>query len=131
MNIENILKQNWNRITKERIDMFEFLKTKHIFTYFDIQKKFSELWRASIFRNLKLFLEIWVIKKVNLWEKIETYEINEHEDYHEHMKCEKCKSIINFDCQEIYKLIIKEAERKWFKLKSHSILINWICKNCL
>jgi Fe2+ or Zn2+ uptake regulation protein len=58
MDIKKRLQDNNKRITKERIEIFSFLKTKHFFTYSDINEKFENISRSSIFRNLNLFTEI-------------------------------------------------------------------------
>ena len=131
MEIENILRENNNRITPERITLFSFLKTKHIFTYKDIVSNFKNIWRASVFRTLNLFLELWIIRKVELWAKTMTYEINDEKHHHEHMKCEKCNSVISFESDSICKKIFNEAKNIWFEIKSHNIWIIWTCKNCL
>ncbi len=131
MKIENILKQNKNRVTPERIAIFDFLKTRHIFTYNDIIKNFKNIWRASIFRTLNLFLDLWVIRKVDIWEKIMTYEFNDEKNHHEHMRCEKCESIISFESKYICDKIFIEAKKIWFEIKNHSIWVVWTCKNCL
>lgn len=131
MNIEKILKENNNRVTPERIAVFNFLKTKHIFTYNDIMENFKELWRSSIFRTLNLFLELWVIRKVDIWENIMTYELNDENHHHEHMKCNNCNSIISFHSDNICKKIFEEAKKIWFEIKSHNIWIVGTCKKCL
>jgi Fe2+ or Zn2+ uptake regulation protein len=76
MNIENILKQHGKSITEERKEIFYFLKTKHIFSAQDVHEHFTELGRASVFRTIKLFLEIGVIRRLNIGERGESYEIN-------------------------------------------------------
>jgi len=58
MKIEDILKDKQNRVTTERIAIFNFVKTKHIFTYNDIIENFKNIARASVFRTLNLFLEL-------------------------------------------------------------------------
>jgi Fe2+ or Zn2+ uptake regulation protein len=58
MNIENILKQHGKSITEERKEIFSFLETKHIFSAQEVLEQFPILGRASIFRTIKLFLEI-------------------------------------------------------------------------
>lgn len=131
MNIVNILKNNKNRVTPERIAIFNYLKTKHIFTYNDIKENFKNIWRASIFRTLNLFLELWVIRKVEFWKKIMAYEIDDKDNHHEHMMCEKCDSIISFDSNFICNKIFDEATKIWFKVKQHSIWVLGICKKCL
>jgi Fe2+ or Zn2+ uptake regulation protein len=39
------------------------------------------------------------------------YELNDEKHHHEHMKCEKCNDIINFDSENICKKILKEAKK--------------------
>ena len=130
MNIEKILKENNNRVTPERVAIFDFLKTKHIFSYNDITKNFSNIWRSSVFRTLNLFLNIWVIRKVDIWESTNTYEINDENHHHEHMKCCKCDKIISFHSDKICNQIFREAKKIWFKIKQHNIWVIWTCKNC-
>ena len=131
MNIENILRENNNRVTPERVALFNFLKTKHIFTYNDIESNFKDVWRASIFRTLNLFLDLGLIRKLDLGEKTATYEINDHAHHHEHMKCEKCEVVISFDSDPICKKLFAKAKDLWFEIKAHNIGIVGICKNCL
>lgn len=131
MDIKNILKENDCRITNERLDIFGFLKTKHFFTYNDILNNFENIWRASVFRTLNLFEDIWIIRKIDIWWNIMTYELNDPHHHHEHMKCEKCDSIISFHSDNICKKIFEEADKMGFKIKSHNVGIIWTCKNCL
>lgn len=131
MNIKNILKKNWKRITNERVDIFNYITTKHIFTSNDLLDRFNNIWRASIFRIVNLFLDLWVIRKVNLWNKVETYELYSESNHHEHMKCEKCNSILSFTSSNICNKIFEEAKLLWFTIKSHSIWVYGICSKCL
>ncbi len=131
MNIENILKEKQNRVTPERIAIFNFLKTKHIFTYNDIMDNFENIWRSSVFRTLNLFLSLWIIRKIDLWDNIMSYELNDNEHHHEHMKCNICNSIISFHSNDICKKIFEEAKKLWFEIKSHSIWVVGTCKDCL
>jgi Fe2+ or Zn2+ uptake regulation protein len=66
MDIENILKENKKSITKERKEIFEYIKTKHVFSSADILLAFQDIGRASIFRTIKLFSEIGIIRRVNI-----------------------------------------------------------------
>lgn len=131
MNIENILKEKHNRVTSERLAIFAFLKTKHFFTYNDIMINFKDIWRSSVFRTLNLFLNLWVIRKVDVWNNIATYELNDEKHHHEHMVCNKCDSVITFHSNDICKKIFKEAKKIWFEIKSHHIWIIGTCKKCL
>jgi len=131
MDIEKILREKQNRVTPERVAIFDFLKTKHIFTYNDIMKNFKDIWRSSVFRTLNLFLSLWIIRKLDLWDNIMSYELNDEKHHHEHMKCCKCNNIITFNSENICKKIFEEAKKMWFEIKSHSIWVVGTCKNCL
>ncbi len=131
MNIEKILKQNKNRVTPERVEIFNFLKTKHIFSYNDITQNFENISRASVFRTLNLFLEIWAIRKIDIWENAFSYELNDENHHHEHMKCMNCNKIISFHSDNICNKIFSEAKKMWFEIKSHNIWVMWTCKKCL
>lgn len=130
MKIEKILKNNNKRITSERVAIFDYLKTKHIFSYDDITKNFDDIWRSSIFRTLNLFLDIWVIRKIDIWDNKNTYELEKSEHHHEHMKCNNCDKIISFHSDKICNQLFEEAKKIWFEIKQHNIWIVWICKKC-
>ncbi len=130
MNIKNILKEHNKSFTTEREEIFNFMSEKHIFCSQDILSKFKEIGRASIFRTINLFLELWIVRRVSLWEKQETYELN-GSNHHEHMKCEKCGDIIHFESESICKKIFDEAKKIWFQINEHHIWVIGTCKKCI
>lgn len=130
MNIENICKKHSLRLTKERRSIFEFIEKKHIFKSQDLLDNFENIGRASIFRNLKTFLKLGIIRKIDIWENAETYEFCDEKHHHEHIKCESCWKIESFEIANICKKIVREAQKKGFTVKSHSVNIMGICENC-
>ena len=58
MKIEDILKREKKSVTPERKMLFEKMQEFHIFCAKDLEKRFPEIPRASIFRTIKLFCEI-------------------------------------------------------------------------
>lgn len=69
MNIETILRSHRKSITEERKEIFNFIQTKHIFSAQEILEEFPTLGRASIFRTIRLFLEIGVLRRLILGER--------------------------------------------------------------
>lgn len=131
MNIENILKEKKKRITSERIEIFDFISKKHIFDSNDILKNFENIWRASIFRTINLFLEIWIIRKVKTWKNGDSYEIiKTWKHSHEHMECWDCWEILSFDSCKIYDEIRQKAKKLGFEIKDQIINISGKCKKC-
>jgi len=132
MKIEKILKSKSKKVTPERVRLFTWMEQKHLFTSADIEWSFPDAGRASIFRTLKLFVEIWILRRINLWESGESYEIeccSKH--HHEHMKCNACGDILSFDSHAICNKIFSQAKKLWFHIDEHSLSIFWKCKNCI
>lgn len=131
MNIQEILKQHKKSVTPERVKLYNWMKSKHLFNSQDLERDFAWVWRASIFRTIKLFVELWVLRSINLWESGESYEIeccSAH--HHEHMKCESCNEVLSFESNEICNKIFEHAEKLWFTISQHSLSILWKCKSC-
>lgn len=129
MNIDIILKQHKKSITQERREIFSFLEKNDCVSYHEIQWHFPHIGRASIFRTLQLFIEIWVLRKLQLQPQKYVYEIH-HESHHEHMTCKQCGTIIHFEWNNICKLLFQKAQELNFQIDSHAIQIQWICDNC-
>lgn len=130
MKIEKQLKLYKKSITPERVKLFEFMQGIHLFSAVDTEKAFPELSRASIFRTLKLYVEIGVLRRIQLWDKAETYEVNDVTHHHEHMKCTNCGKVTSFESNFLCKLLLQVSKNKEFQMQEHSINILWICKEC-
>jgi len=132
MKIEQKLRNHKKKVTPERVELFSWMEKKHLFNSSDIEKNFSHIGRASIFRTLKLFCEIWILRRLNLWESGDKYEVECCEKHHhEHMKCNDCWDIISFTSDLICKKIFSEARKLGFHIDEHSLSIFWKCKNCI
>lgn len=130
MKIEDILKREKKNVTPERKELFTRMQEFHIFSAKDLETNFSEIPRASIFRTIKLFCEIGVLRRINLEAGVDQYEVNSHEHHHEHMKCESCGKILSFDSQFLCKLLSQVAKNNNFMLREHSINLFGICNEC-
>lgn len=131
MDIEKKLRTARKKVTPERLKLFSYMKKKHLFESKELVEKFPELGRASIFRTIKLFSEIWVVRKIYLWNNEEKYEVECCEKHHhEHMKCNDCGEILSFDSHNICNKIFAEAEKHGFKIAEHSVNIIGTCGKC-
>jgi Fe2+ or Zn2+ uptake regulation protein len=90
------------------------------------------LWKTinktTIYRNLDTLLLDWIILEdfSKSWEKL--YSIKEK--HHHHFICDNCNKTENIGCfmnNEIQRL----EKQFWFKVKNHSLVLNWVCKNCI
>ncbi|MDD3302942.1 MAG: transcriptional repressor [Candidatus Gracilibacteria bacterium] len=130
MNIENILKNSGNKITQERVDIYNFIKDISIFNANDLLNRFCDIGRASVFRTINLYVNLGLIRKIDLGDKIETYEFIDNSIHHEYIKCSSCGDVVSFECSDICKKIIKSAEKKGFLVQSHNVGVFGICEKC-
>ncbi|MCH8518200.1 transcriptional repressor [Candidatus Gracilibacteria bacterium] len=130
MKIEEILREHKKNVTPERVSIFKKMQEFHIFSARDIEVNFPEIPRASIFRAIKLFSQIGVLRRVSLEACLEQYEVNSHTHHHEHMKCESCGKILSFESDFLCKLLTQVAKNHKFKLREHSINLFGKCSEC-
>lgn len=131
MNIKEKLKSSGKKVTPERVKLFEYMNNVHLFESKDLVEAFPDVWRASIFRTVKLFCEIWVLRRIYLWDNHEKYEIECCKScHHEHMKCTACWEIMNFSSPTMYNIIFAEAKKLGFQISEHSVNILGTCDKC-
>ncbi|MCD5382896.1 transcriptional repressor [Candidatus Gracilibacteria bacterium] len=130
MNYKDILKKNGISLTKQRLEILGKIEKFHHFSYIDLQNQLKNTGRASIFRNLKLFNEVGIIRIIDYTEGAIKYELNDDTVHHEHMKCGSCNEISEFDDSELHSLFEKISKKNNFKLKKHSLLFEGVCVNC-
>lgn len=130
MDFKKILRAHKKSVTPEREMLFKKMREYHIFSARDLEENFSEIGRASIYRTMKLFCEVWILRRITLEAWVEQYEINSHENHHEHMKCESCGTVFSFNSDFLCKLLWQTAKKHHFSLREHSINLFGTCKNC-
>ncbi len=131
-----ILKKNSLKMTKQREAI---LKT--IFAYkghfipetlhLEVQKSFPRLkvGIATIYRTLQLLESEQIVTSISFGTNGKKYEYGK-KDHHDHMICNGCGKLIEF-CDDIIEKQQEEIAKKiGFKIKSHSMQIYGICKEC-
>lgn len=120
------------RWTKERQQLFDFIDRNHLVSAPMLEAKFPNIGRASIFRTLKTFTDLGILRRVNLGRGYDEYEAIESDanHHHEHMRCVKCNAVISFPSASICAQIVKLAGEHWFEVSEHSINVLGVCKGC-
>jgi len=132
MNLEKILRSTGKKCTPERLMLWKWMEEKHLFTSSEVIECFPNIGRASVFRSLKLFSEIWYLRKVHLWDNKElSYEVEHGHHHHEHMKCNNCWDVLSFESENICNKLFSEAKKIGFQISEHSIGIFGTCKKCI
>lgn len=108
---------------------------KHLSTeeIYDIVKKdCPEIGLATVYRTLQLLSELDVLSKLSLDDGCVRYELNNHEDDHQHhhLICTSCGNVFEV-VVDLLDALEAEIEQNYdFKINDHKVKFFGICKNC-
>lgn len=133
---KDILKNNNLKYTTQREVILEILyKYNKHFTpedlYMHIKKEYPKLniGIATIYRTLNLLEVNKMITSISFGQSGKKYEIA-IKPHHDHLICDICGTIIEFEDEQIEKRQIEIADKYHFLIKSHSLQLHGICKEC-
>lgn len=131
--VEKILKDYGLKNTDSRYLMInEFLNLNNPITaeeLFNIIKSKKDLNLSTVYRNLNLFLEKDIIKKVIEIDGKVYYQYNRNEHTH-HLVCISCKEVIPLDDCPLSELENKLSEKTGYEILSHSLEFRGLCPKC-
>jgi len=133
--ITNLLKIGKLRSTTVRkLVLKEFLEagTTAISSY-EIEKKFEDLDRITLYRTLKTFEEVGIIHQAVDVSGRSKYAIcsedctsHQHEDHHAHFYCKKCERTVCLDDVKIPTLNLPND----FQLEDSQLVLSGVCGDC-
>lgn len=97
----------------------------------DLRQRGHRVARATIYRTLPLLINCGVLKAVRLGDKMIHYEQAFGTGPHDHMICQQCGRIIEFDSHDIVRLRTILAQRFQFHDRGHRFQITGLCKKCV
>jgi Fur family ferric uptake transcriptional regulator len=93
-----------------------------------VRKRNPEIGAATVYRTLKLLVEAGVARASTFQEGVTVYErAGEH---HDHLICQECGEIIEFECDEIERLQSEIARRHGYRLTGHRHHLFGYCPSC-
>lgn len=98
----------------------------------EAKKKDPKVSRASVYRAVPLLIKAGIIKESIQKDGRRVYEscTGGHYRHHDHMICDKCGAIIEFEDYAIERHQQMMAERYGFQLREHRLVLWGLCKNC-
>ena len=131
------LRFNGLRITRERDEILEVVsKSRNHFTATDIhqtlQLKKRGIGLATVYRTLPLLVKAGLIREADRrrCKEEQSYELILGDAHHDHLVCEICGLMIEFEEPMIEKLQINVAEKYGFRLRRHFLDLRGICSGC-
>lgn len=99
--------------------------------YILVKKNYPELNTGitTVYRTLNLLEENNIATSISFGSAGKKFELG-NKPHHDHLICEKCGDIVEFENDEIEKLQEKIAKMHDFKLTNHLMQLYGICKKC-
>lgn len=114
------------RLTKKREELLAVLKHHHgALSATTLHEKLPHIDLVTIYRNLELFTEEKIIKRLHLHSNEAVYEYQSHP--HHHAVCSDCDTVLHFDVSE--DVLRKLVTLKNFDIESVELVVTGRCKN--
>jgi len=129
--IIHLIKQKGQRLTLQKKIVLGVLQKKPltVLEIFNVvNKKKANIDKTTIYRILASFVELGIVKGINLGDREIRYELSDC-NHHHHLVCENCGNIEDIElCEDS---LVKEVQKQSsFKVQSHSLEFFGICKHC-
>lgn len=132
--LKKIIRKLGLKVTTQRILILQMLYNgnRHATAqelYERLIKINSEIGFATVYRFLKSLTEGQFITETRIGGLPARYEISS-KNHHDHITCEKCGKICEFENKAIESLQVKVAEQFGFQLTHHVLELYGICLSC-
>jgi Fur family transcriptional regulator, ferric uptake regulator len=85
--------------------------------------------RATVYRTLPLLTESGLVREMDFGKDCKVYDPNYAEHpHHNHIICQDCEKIVEFDSEKIEKLENEISQRLGFSVKAHRLQITATCE---
>jgi Fur family ferric uptake transcriptional regulator len=84
---------------------------------------------ATVYRTLREFVDAGLLKSFQLDGRT-VYELDYGYPQHDHLYCKVCRSLIEFQSDELMATRDRVAAEKGFRVSGHRMIIQGICRDC-
>jgi Fur family transcriptional regulator, ferric uptake regulator len=85
--------------------------------------------RATMYRTLSKLVDAGMLRRLELGARI-VYEHDYGYPYHEHLHCQKCGQVIEFQSPEMEQLLQEICRQHQFQAQRLTLAIHGVCQNC-
>jgi Fur family ferric uptake transcriptional regulator len=122
------------RFTGQQRDMVRYIFSQH--NHFDadqlerdMQRDGFNVSRATIYRTLKKLVAAGLLRELQLGQR-KYYEHDYGYPQHEHLVCQKCRKVIEFQNAAIEETIRQVCQQHQFQTTGHTFIIRGTCSEC-
>lgn len=133
---QDYLQSRGMRNTQQRQNLLDVVFAQH--DHFDADQLIERMpdkgqkgyvSRPTVYRTLAEFVDAGLLRKFELSGR-SVYEHDYGYPQHDHLHCQKCDSLIEFQSPELIELRDAVAKQSGFRVKSHRMIISGICEDC-
>jgi Fur family ferric uptake transcriptional regulator len=133
---EEYLQSKQMRVTEQRKTLVEQIFSHH--EHFDADTLIAQLprkdqpgyvSRPTVYRTLSEFVDAGLLRKFEL-EGRSVYEHDYGYPQHDHLYCEQCQKLFEFQSDELLELRDQVGRQNKFRVTGHRLIINGICEEC-
>ena len=133
-NLKSILKAHKLRITNCRLDVMQFfLDKKTALSQGNLENKFDQYDRVTLYRTLNSFLESGILHKIPNSTGVASYALchetctpESHNHNHMHFKCNDCGQISCLDDKKVPDVTLPDG----YRIEAINLIIDGICPAC-
>jgi Fur family peroxide stress response transcriptional regulator len=127
------LKTTGVRMTPQRYAILSFLVDNHIHPtvdeiYRSLEHKFPNMSVATVYNNLKLFLEAGLVRELAYGDGASRFDADMHDHYH--AICDNCGKIEDFECESLEFVESACVDGTGFAVRSHRLEVYGTCPAC-
>ncbi len=86
---------------------------------------------ATVYRTLDVLVESGLVRAHDFGEGYRRYEPMPAQAYHEHLICERCGDVVEFQNERLERMLPIIADEHAFKHSRHRVEIYGVCRDCL
>ena len=133
---KKVLKQNRLKYTIQRgvilkvlFDTDKHITPEELYDLVKLESPNLKTGIATVYRTLTLLEDNRIVNSITFGAMGKKYELSD-KPHHDHLICDNCGLIIEFEDNEIEKKQCAIAENYDFEIKSHIMQLHGICKEC-
>lgn len=116
------------RVLEVILDFHEHFEVEQV--VYALKERGHRIGRATVYRTLPLLVEAGILREVRFGAKQTHYEHALDRPPHDHLVCDRCGRIVEFDSGELLTMRQNIAAQSGFTVLSHQLQITGLCPEC-
>jgi Fur family transcriptional regulator, ferric uptake regulator len=95
-----------------------------------LREKGEQVGTATVYRTLDVLLESGLVRAHDFGEGFKRYEPMPAQAHHEHLICERCGRVVEFQNERLERMLPIIADEHGFQHNRHRVEIYGVCREC-